>query len=137
MKGAKGPSGVDRKTMGFWRAAGLALVYAASSLPSVALLYLFSLLVVIKVKLGFWPYSPFGDSEGWLPNDFAQLNMAVLLVIVVAIPFAMGMPLLVGLQWLLRRRWTYLAPLACLSSAGLLLYLMFADPGGWTDYLFD
>lgn len=123
--------------MGFWRATGLGLVYAASSLPSVALLYLFSLLVVIKVELGFWPYNPFSEAEGLMPNDFDLFGLAVLLVIMVAIPFAMGMPLLVGLQWLLRRKWTYLAPLACLSSAGLLLFLMFADPGGWTDYLFD
>lgn len=127
----------SRKPMGRWRARALFLVYAASGLPALALTCLFSLMLTIKLTLGFWPYNPFTERDGWVPSELKGYAMEVFLVIFLAVPFAMGMPLFIALQWLLRGKRTYRIPLACLATSGLLLYLMFADPGGWTDYLFD
>lgn len=98
---------------------------------------LFSLLLKVKLTLGFWPYNPFGEREGWLPPELEDDATFVFLVIFFMLPFAMATPAILPLQWRLRCFRSYRVPLVGLAASALLLYLLFADPGGWTDYLFD
>lgn len=122
-----------RSSLAPWRNAVLFSTYLASGLPIVALVFLVALLLKVKLALGFFPYSPFTERDGWLPSELRDDATFVFLVMFVAIPFALATPVMIGLQWKLRYFRSYRVPLVGLVASGLLLYLLLANPGGWTD----